>query len=669
MATLSYEKIMYKGNEAELPAVDPPTSVSKLRFTVDTHRIFLDVNGERIEFSDFIKGNTDNQIKAILAPLPKLYLASDTRKLYINDNGEWVSIQADADQASKDGNGNIIVNTYAVKDSPVFSGTPTTPDVAAGDSTLKIANTKFVSTAIANAISGITSFDYEMVNSLPATGVKGTIYFVPITSPESSDNIYEEYLWITSTNRFEKIGTFSTEIDLSQYVNNYEVTGSGNAITGVTKSGNKLTFTKDSSFLTAHPTIPINSSTATSSPNFGDTVTVVTQATQDSNGHITNLVKTNVTLPSSTATTAVNGLLPKLAGGTDKYLRADGTWVTPTNTTYGIATTAANGLLPKLGGGTSNFLRADGTWATPSNTTYGIATTAANGLLPKLGGGTANFLRADGSWATPPNDNTTYAVATTAANGLLPKLGGGTTNFLRADGTWATPSNTTYGVATTAANGLLPKLTGATTTFMRADGSWAIPSNTTYAVATTAANGLLPKLGGGTSNFLRADGSWATPPNDNTTYAVATTAANGLLPKLGGGTANFLRADGSWATPPNTTYAVATTAANGLLPKLGGGTTNFLRADGSWATPPNDDTKVTAALNSGNAYRPLLLANATTATTGNVNNTVLRNNSLVANPYTGELKCTSINAIPAVGVDFDFGYLNSTTAGDETYGA
>ena len=45
------------------------------------------------------------------------------------------------------------------------------------------------------------------------------------------------------------------------------------------------------------------------------------------------------------ATTSANGLLPKLAGGTAKYLRADGTWVTPpnTNTTYAFATGDNNG--------------------------------------------------------------------------------------------------------------------------------------------------------------------------------------------------------------------------------------------------------------------------------------------------------------------------------------
>ena len=70
-----------------------------------------------------------------------------------------------------------------------------------------------VQTAINNAISGITGIDFQVVGSLPETGVKGTIYL--ISNSGTGVNIYDEYIWVT--NRFEKIGT--TEIDLSNYYN------------------------------------------------------------------------------------------------------------------------------------------------------------------------------------------------------------------------------------------------------------------------------------------------------------------------------------------------------------------------------------------------------------------------------------------------------------------
>lgn len=69
-----------------------------------------------------------------------------------------------------------------------------------------------VNSAITSAISGVTQFDYQIVESLPEVGVKGTIYL--ISNNGTGTNIYDEYIWITD--KFEKFGT--AEIDLSEYV-------------------------------------------------------------------------------------------------------------------------------------------------------------------------------------------------------------------------------------------------------------------------------------------------------------------------------------------------------------------------------------------------------------------------------------------------------------------
>nr|UWD72447.1 MAG: hypothetical protein [Bacteriophage sp.] len=97
---------------------------------------------------------------------------------------------------------------------------------------------------------------------------------------------------------------------------------------------------------------------------------------------------------------------------------------TDTNTTYsnmGAATDSAAGaagLVPAPAAGKqASFLRGDGTWVVPTNTTYGLASTTANGLLRQLNGSTSSFMRGDGTWATPPN--TTYAVANESTNGLM----------------------------------------------------------------------------------------------------------------------------------------------------------------------------------------------------------------------------------------------------------
>ena len=151
--------------------------------------------------------------------------------------------------------------------------------------------------------------------------------------------------------------------------------------------------------------------------------------------------------------------------------------------THSTASTTAAGFLRQLNGSTSSFLRGDGTWATPPNTTYsamkGATTSAAGstGLVPAPSAGAATrYLRSDGTWTTPPDTNTTYSAmkgATSSAAGtagLVPApAAGAATRYLRSDGTWAVPpdTNTTYtlssfGITATAAE--LNKLDGVTAT-------------------------------------------------------------------------------------------------------------------------------------------------------------------------------------------------------------
>lgn len=65
---------------------------------------------------------------------------------------------------------------------------------------------------IDDAIGGITQIDYQVVQELPATGVKGTIYL--IAHSHGTSDVYDEYMWIN--NQYEKIG--NTDVDLSGYI-------------------------------------------------------------------------------------------------------------------------------------------------------------------------------------------------------------------------------------------------------------------------------------------------------------------------------------------------------------------------------------------------------------------------------------------------------------------
>lgn len=69
---------------------------------------------------------------------------------------------------------------------------------------------------IDDELAGITGIEFEVVQTLPQTGVKGTIYLVHKSGTTS--DIYDEYIWVEPTGQtahFEKIGT--TDIDLSNY--------------------------------------------------------------------------------------------------------------------------------------------------------------------------------------------------------------------------------------------------------------------------------------------------------------------------------------------------------------------------------------------------------------------------------------------------------------------
>lgn len=75
---------------------------------------------------------------------------------------------------------------------------------------------------LSKKIESVTGLHNEVVAQLPASGVEGTLYFVPKGTPGTSD-IYDEYIWTDGdpTGSFEKLG--STEIDLSGYLTSSDV--------------------------------------------------------------------------------------------------------------------------------------------------------------------------------------------------------------------------------------------------------------------------------------------------------------------------------------------------------------------------------------------------------------------------------------------------------------
>lgn len=96
------------------------------------------------------------------------------------------------------------VDTLMPKTGGAFTGAIT---IQAPAEDMNPATKKYVD----DAISGITEFEFSVVDELPQTGKKGVIYLV--AHAHGAQDIYDEYIWVTD--KFEKIG--NTDIDLSQY--------------------------------------------------------------------------------------------------------------------------------------------------------------------------------------------------------------------------------------------------------------------------------------------------------------------------------------------------------------------------------------------------------------------------------------------------------------------
>ena len=279
-------------------------------------------------------------------------------------------------------------------------------------------------------------------------------------------------------------------------------------------------------------------------------------------------------------------------------------------------------------GNGSTFLRNDGTWATPTNTTYtdmkGATSSAAgtHGLVPApAAGAQAKYLRGDGTWQTPPDTNTTYNVFTGASSttdgstGLVPKpVKGDQGKYLRADGVWASPDNTDTKVTTTLAPTTKAYISGTTNP---ATSTGTLVFDTGVYLDTTAGSLVATKF---TGNLIGNADSATKATNDSLNNPI-TGYIKGL--SVNGRTITVTKGDGTSSTlttqDTDTTYNVFTGATSsaggktGLVPAPAVGQQNrFLKADGTWAIPVDTDTKVTNTLNTAaKAY----LTGTTTATT------------------------------------------------------
>lgn len=164
------------------------------------------------------------------------------------------------------------------------------------------------------------------------------------------------------------------------------------------------------------------------------------------------------------------------------------TWIALKGAT--ASTAGAAGYVPAPAAGKQNsFLRGDGTWAVPPNTTYNVATTSANGLMSssdktKLDGiakGANNYVLPMASSSTLGGVKTTSTVTSTSGYTACPIISG--VPYYKSGSSVSVMGGATSSAA--GKQGLVPAPSaGYNTRYLRGDATWG-------GVATTSSDGLM----------------------------------------------------------------------------------------------------------------------------------------------------------------------------------
>ena len=273
-----------------------------------------------------------------------------------------------------------------------------------------------------DAYSHPTTHPASMITGLATVATSGSYNdltnkpTIPTKSSWNYDDAYVKYSASQSLTDTQKstaranigAGTSSFSGSYNDLTNKPTIPTVNNGTLTIQKNGtNVATFTANQSGnSTANITVPTKVSELTNDSGFKTTDTNTTYdlaaSKSSANGNV------NIQLTAGGSGSGTDSVAIKGSGATTVTTDANGVITinsTDNNTTYDVVSTSANGLAPKLAGGTTKYLRADGTWAVPpdNNTTYSVATTTAAGLMPQLSNNENDFLNGKGVWVTVNN--------------------------------------------------------------------------------------------------------------------------------------------------------------------------------------------------------------------------------------------------------------------------
>ena len=201
------------------------------------------LTGEYATKSDLELGLDTKQDKgdyALRSEIPSItHLATKTEVNAKQDKGDYATrTELNEGLDTKQAKGN-----YALKTD--LNNLATKSEIPTQVSELENDSNFATQTQVLQAIASIPQFNLSIVEALPETGAKMTLYLVP--KEGTNNDVYDEYIWIEQTSSFEHLGT--TAVDLTDYVKNTDYITSSTA--GVVRAGAYYGTTAFNGFLCA----------------------------------------------------------------------------------------------------------------------------------------------------------------------------------------------------------------------------------------------------------------------------------------------------------------------------------------------------------------------------------------------------------------------------------